>query len=344
MTQFDTRLTDLASRLRIEDRQHRAGRVGSWDSPDASHFPGQVIRKRIDELCLSEVAMTASSVRHSHAQAARAEPDLFSLKLQLEGTSIVRQDGREAYLHPGDLTMCDSTRPYGISCEEFNRMLVVGIPQSMLRRHLVRPERLTALNMPGGTEMNALLAGFLRSVWQMPEIDPAVASNISHAVLNLVVGAYALVPQAKAGRVSMAAVHRLRIGNYLDAHLADPALSPARIAEACNIKLRYLRKLYANSEETLSEYILRRRLEECAVALKAPAHGGRSITEVSFAHGFNSVSHFGRVFRERYGMTPREYRNCATPKSAPIPPQDATRGPPSLSRDTASGESSNQRE
>jgi AraC-like DNA-binding protein len=53
---------------------------------------------------------------------------------------------------------------------------------------------------------------------------------------------------------------------------------------------------------------LRRRLEECARAISDAAQRSRTVTEIAFLHGFNNASHFGRVFRERYGATPSDYR------------------------------------
>jgi len=32
------------------------------------------------------------------------------------------------------------------------------------------------------------------------------------------------------------------------------------------------------------------------------------VAEIAFDHGFNSATHFGRVFRRKFGVTPREYR------------------------------------
>jgi AraC-like DNA-binding protein len=39
-----------------------------------------------------------------------------------------------------------------------------------------------------------------------------------------------------------------------------------------------------------------------------PSQLGRTVTEIAFLHGFNNASHFGRVFRVRFGATPSEYR------------------------------------
>ena len=64
----------------------------------------------------------------------------------------------------------------------------------------------------------------------------------------------------------------------------------------------------------MARYILRRRLEECARALSSPTQRKRTITSIAFDHGFSSATHFGRVFRSRYEVTPRDYRqmNSAT--------------------------------
>jgi AraC-like DNA-binding protein len=53
-------------------------------------------------------------------------------------------------------------------------------------------------------------------------------------------------------------------------------------------------------------------LEECSRALQIPAQRGRTVTSIAFDFGFNSPTHFGRVFRARYGVTPREYRRHHT--------------------------------
>jgi AraC-like DNA-binding protein len=80
------------------------------------------------------------------------------------------------------------------------------------------------------------------------------------------------------------------------------------VARSCRITPRYLHHLFAGSEETVGRYLLRRRLEECARALVVPVQLGRTVAEIAFDHGFNSPTHFGRVFRRRFGVTPREYR------------------------------------
>jgi AraC-like DNA-binding protein len=280
------------------------------DPFDLKNFSGWLTRTKVDDIRVAEVYSDPQTVIHSRAHVAMSRQAMFYLHMQLDGESINRQDGREAKLLTGDFTLCDSTRPYEIIFEKPNHMLVFGIPENVMRRHLACPESVVALPMSGSTGLSGLLSNFLRDFWRQchASIDPSVESRVTHAVLDLLASAYAVMPQARADRSSLATAHRVRILNFIEAHLGDPDLTPMRVAEACKMTPRYLHHLFSQQNETVARYILRRRLEECSRAMTAASQRGRTVTAIAFDYGFNSPTHFGRVFRARYGMTPREYR------------------------------------
>jgi AraC-like DNA-binding protein len=66
--------------------------------------------------------------------------------------------------------------------------------------------------------------------------------------------------------------------------------------------------VFRGESDTVARYIQRRRLEESARALADPMRRTLSITAIATAHGFKSQAHFSRVFRESYGVTPRDFR------------------------------------
>jgi AraC-like DNA-binding protein len=76
---------------------------------------------------------------------------------------------------------------------------------------------------------------------------------------------------------------------------------------------RYVRLLFAEEDERLSSYILRRRLEKCAEQIRKASRTRTTITDIAFSWGFSSMSHFARVFRAQYGMTAGEYRRWSEP-------------------------------
>ncbi|MFD9395811.1 helix-turn-helix transcriptional regulator [Streptomyces sp. NPDC060000] len=102
-----------------------------------------------------------------------------------------------------------------------------------------------------------------------------------------------------------------RILEYVELHLTDPDLSPETIARAHHISVRYLHKLFRDEGTTVGRWILRRRLEECRRDLMRHGRGSRTIAAVAARWGFLSATHFSRVFRSAYGMSPREWRDTA---------------------------------
>ena len=261
-----------------------------------------------------------AQARLARISGARMPLSRFFVHLQLEGEGIVRQDGREALLRTGDFSLCDGTRHYEISCPPGSRMLMLAIPTAKLRRHVACPESLAAIAMRGTSGVSGLMSGLLRGYWLQcrHSLDGESAEQTAVAVLDLLGAAYAQVPRTHAEHSSRGTAHRIRIINYIHAHLYDPDLTPAQIARACRITTRYLHYLFSDGEETVARYILARRLEASSQALLADSQRGRTVTAIAFDHGFNSATHFGRVFRAQFGMTPREYRARAGTERWPL--------------------------
>jgi AraC-like DNA-binding protein len=69
--------------------------------------------------------------------------------------------------------------------------------------------------------------------------------------------------------------------------------------------------LLAEENWSLERYLNERRLERCRSALEDAAQSHRSIGEIAFKWGFSDLSHFGRRFKARYGLSPSDYRRQA---------------------------------
>ena len=101
----------------------------------------------------------------------------------------------------------------------------------------------------------------------------------------------------------------MRVKTYIEAQLADPELSVERIAHACNISVRGLHRLFAEDPTgSVSRYLWGSRLIRCAEVLRDPSQVYRAITDVCFSYGFSSSSHFSRLFKNQFGVSPVHYR------------------------------------
>jgi AraC-like DNA-binding protein len=284
------------------------------DPVDRHAFIGRLTRTQVGQIRLAEARSEPAVVRHSRQHVARAREAVFMLCLQLDGMSVNRQQGRESILRYGDFHLLDSSRPYEVSFEQSNRMLVLSIPQPDLARRMPNPESVVAIPMSGRAGVAGLLSSLLCNFWQQRRTgdETYLSPRFSEAVLDLIASAYATITAAAPDSSSIAIARREQIRSYIETHLHDPALTPGKVAAAVHLSPRRLHQLFEADGETVGAYILRRRLEECARAMVDLAQRSRTVTEIAFLHGFNNASHFGRVFRERYNSTPSDYRRRAT--------------------------------
>ena len=83
-------------------------------------------------------------------------------------------------------------------------------------------------------------------------------------------------------------------------------LSLEEYAKLCHRSLSsFKREFMARFHESPGKWLLRRRLDHAAKLLR---NSERNVTEVAFDSGFVDVSHFSRVFKERFGAPPVAYR------------------------------------
>jgi AraC-like DNA-binding protein len=284
------------------------------DPLDRRAFAGRLTRTQVGQIRLAEARSEPAIVRHSRQHVARTRDASFMLCLQLDGVSVNRQQGREAVLRYGDFHLLDSSRPYEVSFQQSNRMLVLSVPHPELERRMPNPESVVGIAMSGRSGVSGLLSSLLCNFWQQRRTgdETYLSPRFAEAILDLVASAYACITATAPDGSSIAIARREQIRSYIEAHLHDPALTPGSVAAAVHLSPRRLHQLFEADGETVGAYILRRRLEECARAMSDASQRSRTVTEIAFLHGFNNASHFGRVFRERYQATPSDYRRRST--------------------------------
>lgn len=102
--------------------------------------------------------------------------------------------------------------------------------------------------------------------------------------------------------------------SYVLSRLSEPGLSIEAVAHAFHCSERTVQNRFAADGETFSSWLLARRLARAEEYLLAPAYALRSIEWIAFSCGFVASSHFHRAFKERFGTTPRAFRErgCST--------------------------------
>ena len=84
-------------------------------------------------------------------------------------------------------------------------------------------------------------------------------------------------------------------------------MSPAYVAKTLKLSERYLQKVFAERQTSLSELIRSRRMAEAKRLLNQKPQ--LSISAVAYEVCFSDPSYFSRVFAAVTGQSPSEFRN-----------------------------------
>ncbi|MDF6021001.1 helix-turn-helix domain-containing protein [Streptomyces sp. JH34] len=261
------------------------------------------------EICSART--TALTVRRP-SQLARGdeEPAIF-LGLQIAGTSVVTQNGRQALLRPGDFVLYDTTTPYTLLFSE-------GVDQHLLRfprAALALPERslrdITAVTLGSDNPVASLASTYFSQLAVSEALHRGpYADTVTEPSIELV----RAVVTSQLGNLDLAqapleATLNLRIMYYLRTHLADTDLSAARIAAEHGISVRHLYNVLGRSGISLGDWIRSHRLAECKRELAGPKGRVRTVAAIGRSWGFVDATHFSKVFKQAYGISPRAWRD-----------------------------------
>lgn len=104
--------------------------------------------------------------------------------------------------------------------------------------------------------------------------------------------------------------HLLRAKDLIDARYRDPLDVPA-LARAAHLSPAHFSRAFRKAfGETPHQYLLTRRLERAAALLR---NTDRTVSEICFLVGLQSVGSFTSSFRRAYGCTPSAYRAAHPP-------------------------------
>ena len=280
--------------------------------PSDRTFRAELSAADLGQVTLSRVRAEPHVVHRSGALIDRRPHDTFMVSLMLGGTGILAQDGREAMLRTGDLSLYDGSRPFTLALPERFDMIVLQFERQPLLRRCPVTEQLTAFRMAAKSPAVAPLSAFLRSLEPAALGEgSAIARQLGTSMLDILGVSLA----ERFGRQPTPVVRRqayfMRACNYISAQSDDPDLDPSRVASAIGVSVRYLHLLFRDNDTSVTEHIFRRRLARCHDDLVNLAKAHLTITEIGHARGFKTAAHFARRFADAYGATPSSVRRGA---------------------------------
>jgi len=260
---------------------------------------------------LRTIACTGSAVRFQRTRAMVADgDDSIGIIVNLGESATVTQRGQDMALGAGGAVAVLHEEPATLSYAAGSH-LGLSVPRAALASRVRDVDDATMRLIPHGADPLRLLVSYLRLIAHEPVLTtPKLRRVVVTHVHDLV--ALALTPHHGLGESGLSAVVATRLAAALDqiaASFQDPELSVATVARSQGISPRYLQRLLETSGTPFTARLTELRLQRAFALLSEP--GSRRISDIALEVGFSDISHFNRLFRARFGDTPRGVRGMA---------------------------------
>lgn len=190
--------------------------------------------------------------------------------------------------------------------------LSIAIPKPALAQFGVNINKLGGSHIVDGDPRHTVIAtALLNSFKVLPETTEDHAEQLATNLLGLVAGMFE-APDSKnyETRQCVDAATQYAVAEFIQRHLANPKLSVNFIAKALPYSRSTLYRQFAGSGG-IALYIREQRLKRCYKEITSPSLFSQKIALVAARWGFCNNSHFSRLFKDYFGLSPRDAREQA---------------------------------
>lgn len=277
-----------------------------WEltKPVSSDFSARIRKRPLDEVDLVECVCDPCAGRRVLRQNKEGQP-FVGMQIVISGRERFHIGEKTITVGTGDVVFWNSYEETEFEVIEPLHKITLLMPQALLESRLELGMLIRGGIVETRTATGALLYSHIQALsGQFGLISPQEVYGIKWSSVELGAAAAVWLQQPMS---TPSQIHTRGIQNYILKNLQDPELSVRQIANDNGISVRYVHSLFSPLGTTVSQWILERRLERCRDALGARRDSRGVVKDVAFQWGFNDASHFSRVFKKRYGVTPLEY-------------------------------------
>jgi AraC-like DNA-binding protein len=310
---FSTR--GLPERMRIPMWREEFGRrIVHVDIEPLSSGPFQAEATLQSLRGLRTLAWQGSAMSFKRSQANIVDgDDSIGLIICSPGKSQVSQRGQEIELRAGDAITILHSEPAIVTYAE-GLQSGLSVPRDALTQRVTNVENLAMRPVSRRTEALRLLMAYLKSALKngalaAPKLRDAVVGHI-HDLVALAISECA--PLGESSASAIVAARHIAALDHITAHFQDPELSLEAVARCQGISPRYLQHLMTSSGTSFTECVNELRLQRAFALLVEPHGTARRISDIALEVGFSDISHFNRLFRTRFGVSPRGVRGAGS--------------------------------
>jgi AraC-like DNA-binding protein len=217
-------------------------------------------------------------------------------------------------IHPHECAVTRSARPFYMEClpDESGSLEAIHVVVPAHKLYTSLSESLQ-VGQPFPTSKGDLLLAeriFSLLFEEGEAVDPATAERLVETLIEGLGRSIERISGHVEQRTTIADRRVTDITRYIHQNFANSDLNAKMVAESCGISLRYLCHILKKQELSFSNLVWTTRIQTAHGWLRDARMRHHSICEIAYQAGFKSSAHFTRMFKSRFGVAPREFRNA----------------------------------
>ena len=277
---------------------------GHFDArPLEGQFIGELETSYARSLKLSTVTAGSVNLFRTRQEIKNGNDAWFYTVFQLDGSAEIEQDDRRAILNTGDITLIDASRPCSIYWQEKSRQISLLVPRQIIEQQCRFQEVSCALALSRSLPTVQLSHRLLLESMGNANLSDRESEAALEAMICLLRPAF---QQRDAVQPRKERQFR-NVLSLIDDHIQSESLRPEWIAAESGMSVRSLYRMFADKGLVVAQYIKNRRLDLCAQVLRS-ASDEEKLAGIGYSWGFADHSHFSTAFKQRFGVSPGEYR------------------------------------
>ena len=238
--------------------------------------------------------------------------DVAVLWFVKRGRLCVSHQAGQSIANPGDFLVTKSMTPFEIDCmpgaEGLHEVLHVLVPMHVLRGLLSQDIR-TGFCVPAGGRKFAIAERILSDIFEdAGDLKDNALRLLMDSALSVLSDAIMDHESCAPQRQSLADKRISDVLRFIELHLSDAKLSIATAAKNCGISPRYLSLLLKIHGTPFSTLVWEKRLQAAEQWQASSKTNEASVSEIAYRVGFKSAAHFSRMFKQKFKVSPRQYR------------------------------------
>jgi AraC-like DNA-binding protein len=288
------------------DGERRFPVVGRFEVPEPGRFRAEYAHVQFGRLALRRTTMTAHRMIIDGRLSASDSDGMLLMVVQQGTMTASPRRGAPFRLGVGEAVFIGRARQFAFHTDDEVTLVVSALPEESLPAGVRRLGELP----PGPLPDVPLVSAVVRLLTGLASrLDEPMAFDAGYAERGLIDLETAILLELLGGRrdASRADLLYEAAVEYIDRHIAEPALAPPMIAQALGVSLRSLHGAFSGRDVTVTRHLRDRRLDLVAEVVRASSRRPSSAS-LAARFGYAGPAPLTRAFRQRFGRSIVEYR------------------------------------